>query len=151
MTKAQLPFRRILCPVDFSAPSLIALQTAFSMAKEADARLIVLNVVDWPGHDSVLVTAAGDRELLGQVEREAARRLESLITDESKVWNRPEARVAIGKPYREILAAAENMAADLIVIGVHGRNALRLAAFGSTTNQVVRRALCPVLTIRTAH
>jgi nucleotide-binding universal stress UspA family protein len=151
VTTAQLPFRRILCPVDFSEPSLIALQTALSMAEEADARLIVLNVVDWPGHDSVLVTASGDTELLGQVERQAAQRLESLITDESKVWSRPEAKVTIGKPYREILTAAENMAADLIVIGVHGRNALRLAVFGSTTNQVVRRALCPVLTIRAAH
>ena len=151
VTKARLPFRQILCPVDFSEPSLIALRTAFSMAEEADARLIVLNVVDWPGGNSVLVTASGDREVLGQVERQAAQRLESFITDESKVWSRPEARVAIGKPYRQILAAAENMAADLIVIGVHGRNALGLALFGSTTNQVVRRAPCPVLTIRTAH
>jgi nucleotide-binding universal stress UspA family protein len=151
MTTAQLPFRRILCPVDFSEPSLIALRTAFSLAEEADARLIVLNVVDWPGGDSVFVTASGDRELLGQIERQAAQRLESFITDESRLWSRPEARVTIGKSYREILAAAENMAADLIVIGVHGRNALQLAVFGSTTNQVVRRALCPVLTIRTAH
>jgi len=151
VTKAQLPFRQILCPVDFSEPSLIALRTAFSMAEEADARLIVLNVVDWPGGDSVLVTASGDREVLGQVERQAAQRLESFITDESKVWSRPEVKVAIGKPYRQILATAENMAADLIVIGVHGRNALGLALFGSTTNQVVRRASCPVLTIRASH
>jgi len=150
-TTAQLPFRRVLCPVDFSEPSLLALRTAFSIAEEADARLIVLNVVDWPGGDSVLVTASGDRELLGQVERQVAHRLESLITDESKMWSRPEARVTTGKPYREIPAAAVDMAADLVVIGVHGRNTLGLALFGSTTNQVVRRASCPVLTIRAAQ
>lgn len=150
VTTAGLPFRRILCPVDFSEASLVALQTAFSMAKEADARLVVMNVVDWPGNDSILVTASGDRELLGQIERQAAQRLESFISDESKVWSRPETRVTIGKPYREILALAADWAADLIVIGVHGRNPIGLAVFGSTTNQVVRRAPCPVLTIRAA-
>jgi nucleotide-binding universal stress UspA family protein len=151
MTTAKLPFRRILCAVDFSEPSLIALRTAFSMAEEADARLIVLHVVDRPDDASVLVTAAGDRELLVQVERQAAQQLESLITDESRVWSRPETKVAAGKAYREILVTAEDMVADLIVIGVHGRNAIGLSLFGSTTNQVVRRASCPVLTIRATH
>ncbi len=59
-TAAKLPFRRILCPVDFSVPSLAALQTAFSMAEEADARLIVLHVVDWPDDESISVTASSD-------------------------------------------------------------------------------------------
>ena len=147
VTAAKLPFRRILCPVDFSNPSLSALQTAFSMAEEADARLMVLHVIDWPENES-MSAAAMDRELLGDIERQAVQRLESFITDESRVWSRPESRVTIGKAYREILSTAEDMAADLIVIGVHGRNAVGLTLFGSTTNQVVRRASCPVLTIR---
>ncbi len=84
-----------------------------------------------------------------QVERHRLRDgSKSFITDESRVWSRPEVKVSIGKAYREILAAAGEMAADLVVIGVHGRNALGLTLFGSTTNQVVRRAACPVLTIR---
>jgi nucleotide-binding universal stress UspA family protein len=148
VTVAKLPFRRILCPVDFSEASLAALQTAFSMAEEADARLIVLHVVDWPDDELILATASGDEDLLVQVERQAAQRLESFITDESRVWSRPETKVSIGKAYREVLTTAEDMEADLIVIGVHGRNALGLTLFGSTTNQVVRRAGCPVLTIR---
>jgi nucleotide-binding universal stress UspA family protein len=57
-------------------------------------------------------------------------------------------RTAHGKPYREILGIATEDRADLIVMGVHGRNALDLMLFGSTTNQVVRRATCPVLTLR---
>lgn len=148
-TSAKLPFRRILCPVDFSDASLGALQTAFSMAEEADARLTVLYVLDWPDDETFLVEAFKDPDLLAHVKEQAARRLESFITDESRVWSRPEARVSMGKAYREILAAAEDMAADLIVIGVHGRNPLDLTLFGSTTNQVVRRAASPVLTIRT--
>jgi nucleotide-binding universal stress UspA family protein len=57
--------------------------------------------------------------------------------------------VALGKPHVEILRSAAIAGADLIVIGVHGRNAADVMLFGSTTNQVVRRATCPVLTLRT--
>jgi nucleotide-binding universal stress UspA family protein len=53
-----------------------------------------------------------------------------------------------GKPYRQILTVAEEEHADLIVMGVHGRNVLDVMLFGSTTNQVVRQASCPVLTLR---
>ena len=55
--------------------------------------------------------------------------------------------VAEGKAYREILRLADEEKADLIVIGAHG-SAGGFNAFGSTTNQVVRRATCPVLTLR---
>jgi nucleotide-binding universal stress UspA family protein len=57
-------------------------------------------------------------------------------------------RVTEGKPYVEILRAAGDGAVDLIVLGVHGRNPLDLALFGSTTHQVARRATCPVVTLR---
>lgn len=147
-TTATLPFKRILCPVDFSEASLGALETAFSLAEEADARLTVLNVIDWPDDESFLVETLNDPNLSAHLEEETAGRLEAFITDEARTWSRPEAKVSIGKAYREILASADDMAADLIVIGVHGRNAVGLTLFGSTTNQVVRRAACPVLTIR---
>jgi nucleotide-binding universal stress UspA family protein len=57
-------------------------------------------------------------------------------------------RIAHGKPYVEILLVAAEDRADLIVIGVHGRNVFDMALFGSTTNQIVRQATCPVLTLR---
>jgi nucleotide-binding universal stress UspA family protein len=148
VTAARLPFKRILCPVDFSEASLRALNTACSMAEESDAQLTVLHVFDWPDDETFLVETFDDPELLGHAKARAAQRLESFITDESRLWSHPEAKVAVGKAYREILSSADDMAADLIVIGVHGRNAVDLAVFGSTTNQVVRRASCPVLTIR---
>ena len=53
-----------------------------------------------------------------------------------------------GKPYAEILRVAAEVRSDLIVIGVHGRNVADVMLFGSTTNQIVRRATCPVLTLR---
>ena len=56
--------------------------------------------------------------------------------------------VVLGRPHREILRVAEERAADLIVIGVRGRGSFDITLFGSTTNQVVRRSTCPVVTIR---
>jgi universal stress protein A len=53
-----------------------------------------------------------------------------------------------GTPYREILRVAGERQADLIVLGVQGRGAIDLRLFGSTTSEVLRRAACPVLTVR---
>ena len=56
--------------------------------------------------------------------------------------------LAYGTPYQRIIEAAAAERSDLIVMGVRGRNALDVTLFGSTANQVVRRASCPVLTLR---
>jgi len=65
-----------------------------------------------------------------------------------RLSHRPVARLSNGKPYAQILHVANEEESDLIVIGVHGRNPFDMMVFGSTTNQVVRRATCPVLTLR---
>jgi nucleotide-binding universal stress UspA family protein len=150
-TVSKLPFKRILCPVDFSTPSIEALQVALSLAEEADAELTVLNVIDWPDDDTFLTETFDSPEMRQQLELQTARRVDALIPDDARVWSRPAAKVAVGKAYQEIVAAANETAADLIVIGVHGRNAFDLTLFGSTTNQVVRRASCPVMTIRSTN
>ena len=56
--------------------------------------------------------------------------------------------VVLGKPHREIVRMATERHADVIVMGVRGRGSVDLTLFGSTTNQVVRRARCPVITLR---
>jgi nucleotide-binding universal stress UspA family protein len=146
---AQLPFKRILCPVDFSEPSLAALDFAFSVAQEGDAELTILHVFDWsPADESLGMRPFSVPEFRQDLERDVTEKLQALVPDSTRDWCRPITRFAYGKPYREILGIATEESADLIVIGVHGRNALDLMLFGSTTNQVVRRATCPVLTLR---
>jgi nucleotide-binding universal stress UspA family protein len=147
-TTAKVPYMRLLCPVDFSESSLAALRLAFSLAKEADARLTILHIFDWPPDDELLVERFDAPEFRRVVEEQARGRLEALVTDDVRVWCKPSTKVAYGKPYREILDVAEKEKTDLIVIGVRGRNPLDLTLFGSTANHVVRRALCPVLTLR---
>jgi nucleotide-binding universal stress UspA family protein len=73
-------------------------------------------------------------------------RLDNLVHEYCGDRSDVSTRMADGKPYIEILRIADEMHANLIVMGVHGRNAIDLTLFGSTTNQIVRRAACPVLT-----
>jgi nucleotide-binding universal stress UspA family protein len=145
---ANIPYKRLLCPIDFSESSLSALRFAVSLAEEADAHLTILHVFDWPS-DSARLTERFDTVGFRQVvEEDARQRLDALLTDDVRQWCKPATRIAYGKPYREILEIAMTDEADLIVMGVRGRNPLDLTLFGSTTNQVVRRAPCPVLTLR---
>jgi nucleotide-binding universal stress UspA family protein len=144
-----LPFKRMLCPVDFSNSSLAALEFAISLAQEGNADLTILHVLEWPADDEPLTTRPVTMpEYRRERERDAMARLRELVPDAIRDWCRPSPRLAHGKAYREILGISTEDSSDLIVMGVHGRNALDLMLFGSTTNQVVRRATCPVLTLR---
>jgi len=149
-----LPFRRLLCAIDFSESSLAGLALAASIAREAGAELTLLHVIEWPWHEPPpppltelpREQAAALDEFRRYLITMACNRLKDLARDPDvggTSW-----RVAHGKPYTELLRTAADLHTDLIVMGVHGRNAADMALFGSTTNQVVRRASCPVLTIR---
>lgn len=146
---SRLPFKQLLCPVDFSDSSLAALTFAFSLAQEGDAELTIVHVLEWTAEDEPLAARHFSvPEYLQDRERDAVVKLRGLVPSTVSEWCHPTTRIAHGKPYREILGIATEEGADLIVMGVHGRNALDLMLFGSTTNQVVRRATCPVLTLR---
>jgi nucleotide-binding universal stress UspA family protein len=147
VSAGKLPYTRLLCPVDFSDSSEAALQFACSLAEEADARLTIVHVFDWRPDDDLLTARFDTVEYFEVLEQEARERLDRLVTDETRVWCRPETVTAHGKPYREVLALADANDVDLIVLGVRGRNPIDLALFGSTANQIVRRARCPVLTV----
>ena len=148
-TTSQLPFKRLLCPVDFSDSSLAALEFAFSVAQEGDAELTILHVFEWLADGAPLASRHFTvPEYRREVENEYGGKLQALVPESVRTWCRPTTRMSHGKAYREILAAATQDGADLIVMGTHGGNALDAMLFGSTTNQVVRRATCPVLTLR---
>jgi nucleotide-binding universal stress UspA family protein len=146
------PFKSVLCAVDFSQASLHAVEYALSLAQEADARLVVAHVIDWPN------TAALSPPLAAAIDETRrdyeARRLEQLraaVPPPAREWCRVEEVLAAGTPGREIVRLATAQAIDLIVMGVHGRSALNLAVFGSTTRRVVHDAHCPVLTVPAAR
>jgi nucleotide-binding universal stress UspA family protein len=152
----RVPFGRLLCAIDFSESSMAALQCALSLAEESDARLTMLHVLDWPWEEPPpprleelpMEQAAALGEYRRYREKMALTRLNTLAPDSLRLSHRPVTRLSNGKPYAQILDVANEEGSDLIVIGVHGRNPFDMMVFGSTTNQVVRRATCPVLTLR---
>lgn len=154
-TTSRLPFTRLLCAVDFSDASLDAVRWALSLSDESGADLTLLHVVEWPWDEPPpprLDELPGDSayaltEFRRYLTATASKRLASLIPEQSGTA-RIATKVVSGRAYAQILCAAGEEQSDLIVIGVHGRNTLDLALFGSTASQVVRRASCPVLTLR---
>lgn len=145
---SKLPFKRVLCAVDFSEPSMAALQYSLSLAKESDSAITLLHVLEFPREEQVDITLPFDMGAYrAAVQADATRRLADLLTDDVRTWARPHTRLAYGRPYEQIIETAADERADLIVLGVHGRNVMDLMLFGSTTNQVIRRATCPVLTL----
>ena len=148
VSTSTLPFRRVLCGIDFSAPSMTGLRFALSLAKESNSTLTLLHVLEFGPESEAFSTQPFDMATYRDAVRvDATRRLADLVTEDVRTWCAPETRLLSGKPYEQILAVAAETRTDLIVLGVHGRNSLDMMVFGSTTNQVIRHATCPVLTL----
>ena len=142
-------FKRILCPVDFSPSALQALGFALDLARQADGLVTLLHVVEWLPEEEPRASAHFNvPEYRRYIAEDAETRLRLLVTEESRTWVEIDNVLVFGRAHREILRAAENKSADLIVMGAQGRGGVDLALFGSTTQQVVRGAACPVLTVR---
>jgi nucleotide-binding universal stress UspA family protein len=133
-------YHHIVCPTDFSSSAEVGLQWALSISRMSSAAVTVLHVIETVNED--------EHELQIVHGAAATPALHSLVTAFAEPSDRVTELVAYGKPYREILNTASEGDADLIVIGVRGRGPVDLTLFGSTTNHVVRRATCPVMTIR---
>jgi nucleotide-binding universal stress UspA family protein len=139
-------YSRILCPIDFSDLSLQALEYAMLVAEDASVEVLLLHVRE--GGPYPFLPPESER---GRREREGEAieaQLYSLLPGNAGDVCTPRALVRWGRPAEEILNTAQEHAADIVVIGVHGRGALQRLAFGSVTSEVVRSASCPVLTVR---
>ena len=153
---AARPFTSILCGVDFSDCSIKAVQFAASIATQSGATLTLLHVLEWPWHEPpmpVMVGVAPEQaraliEYREYLASSAASRLEDIGATAMAAGGAPAVDVRFGRSYVELLEAAREQHADLIVVGVQGRSAVDLGFFGSTANQLVRGAACPVLTVR---
>jgi nucleotide-binding universal stress UspA family protein len=147
---APIQFRRILCAVDFSESSLDALALAINMAQEADAQLTLLHVVELPPvlSEAPMMPAPDLSRVREAAAADARRRLHELIPEQARTYCTVDTAVVEGRAYREILRQATDRQSDLIVMGVHGRGALDLLVFGSTTHHVIRASACPVLIVR---
>jgi nucleotide-binding universal stress UspA family protein len=141
---------RILCALDFSDASLAAVEYAMSLAEEAGGDLTLLHSIEVPPELRERIPVPADfnvDQYHAAAEAACLLRLRALVPSSVRAVCHVETSVAEGAAYRQILLLAAQQAADLIVMGVHGRGAIDRLVFGSNTTRVMRGAACPVLIV----
>lgn len=136
--------RRILCPVDFSEPSRVALRYAATLAGTLGAELEVMHAYQLPVYalpDGALMATP---EMTARISTDLGKALAELAEEEA-----PKAKTTLveGAPAAEVARLAKEHEADLVVMGTHGRTGLKHLLIGSVAERVVRTCPVPVLTV----
>ena len=144
--------KKILVPTDFSPPSEIAVRYAKALAEQFGASLHVLHVLEESVLDYYSWTAPASSPVLlsvrEEMEKSARSQLAEVLTAAERTAFRGVLVTLIGSPFVEIVRYAKNEEIDLIVLGTHGRGPMAHMLMGSVAEKVVRKAPCPVLTVR---
>ncbi|HEY0455198.1 MAG TPA: universal stress protein [Verrucomicrobiae bacterium] len=149
-TPARIHLKQILVPVDFSDFSRKALRYALSFAESFGAQITVLYVLEpMPYPNDFMVSSP--MVLPAQQQIKPAQQHLRKVCDEFTAAH-PDVnivpQVALGHAAHEICEAARKLNTDLIIVATHGYTGLKHVLMGSTAEQVVRHAPCPVLTVR---
>ena len=141
---------KILYPTDFSEASLEALRYAVSFARNCKAKLILMHVVNEKifSEGLSLARVSAPEALEQEMAKEAGRQLNMLIPAEERKGLDCEMVTLSGMPFLEIIRYAKENDVDMIVIGTNGRSGMEHIIFGSTAEKVVRKAHCPVLSVK---
>jgi nucleotide-binding universal stress UspA family protein len=142
---------RILVPVDFSDCSMAAIEWAADLARHFDAVVDVLHVVEPIQHyytPDVVWRPDDALDLLAFERGAAGRSMKQLLQVLDTSGTPARGRLEIGDARHTILKVAEQEGHDLIVMGTHGKRGVTHILHGRTAAAVVKRALCPVLTVR---
>jgi nucleotide-binding universal stress UspA family protein len=141
-----LAIQTILHPTDFSERSEYAFRLACSLARDHDAKLVLAHIVPTPQ-----MVAYGEMPLLAPQQAEGFmdslnERIREMRGKETGIVF--EEQLIEGEPATEIVRLARELPADLVVMGTHGRTGLGRLLMGSVAEQVMRKAPCPVLTVK---
>jgi nucleotide-binding universal stress UspA family protein len=144
-----MELKKILFATDFSEGSSSALPYAVDLAKRYGAKLYLVHVIyDVAKTAGWYVPHTSFDEILSDMEKSAKESLKKTFIDEMRGFKDIEHVIIKGTPHEELAKFAENNQIDLIVVASHGRKGLDRLLFGSTAEQVVRYAPCPVLSVR---
>ncbi|MBA4386976.1 MAG: hypothetical protein C0404_03280 [Verrucomicrobia bacterium] len=148
-----IPYRRILCPVDFSKASEDSLKEGSLLAGTLNAKLVVLNVVmPVVPQPDLLVSAGLDMQAYHELlTREAMRKLDAMVAGIVPAEVKSEKVVLIGYPAQTIDKYSCEQKVDLIVIATHGMTNWRHYVMGSVAHKVIHHACTPVLVVRASN
>lgn len=142
--------KNILVPVDFSEYAEHALDYAIALARKLDARVHLLNVIGIPALGVPELGVALSASMMESIVKDNQAALDKLASARRAKAPIGEVMLRTGDARDMILRACEEVNADMIVMGTHGRRGVSRALLGSVAESIVRTAPCPVLTIRKA-
>lgn len=141
--------KRILYATDFSESSMPASDYTLTLAELAGAEVHVLHVIgEFADQRKSMIQPEAMALLEREVEVHAVKEMEAFCRDRFDGEIAYTTEVVLGIPFQEIIKKACEIAADLIVVGTHGRTGLEHVIVGSTAERLVRRSPVPVLTVR---
>src|ERR1041384_3881242 len=143
------PFRNILFPTDFTAHARAALKYAAAFAHSGRGRVVLFSVQSAKVPENLLtlperIFEEQDNKWLLQVRSE----VRALLADPLFNGIEVEPVIVEGEPSTEIARAVRDYDIDLVTVVTHGRKGLSRALWGSTAEEIIAEAPCPVLTIR---
>lgn len=147
-----MPIRRILVPTDFAESSLQALEYAADFAKTTRAKIsivFVLEPIQFASPGDLYAPSANLGMLLEEQHQAAQDALGKLQRDLKKRRIIAATILKEGLAYDEIITAAKETRADLIIMATHGRTGVSHLFLGSVAEKIIRHSPCPVLTVRT--
>ncbi len=147
---ASADWKRICCPIDFSDASHAAMEVAADLARRFGAELVLLHAYPIPGYTFPDGSIVASPRMMQDLADQAQRHLEAWAADAARIAGAAAVTTekAVGEPASEIVSFARARAIDLLVLGTHGRSGIEHALMGSVAERVVRKAQCPVLTVR---
>lgn len=144
----EIKLKKILVGCDFSPDSGQALNHALSLAQEFQAELHLAHVIEPPAQPGLHKVDTPVSEEIQQDYRDLlTQKLKEMVPEEARYWCTPQTSLLEGQPYEKIVSYAETEDIDMIVLGVRGHGLVKTLFLGSTTDRVVRRAPCPVLSV----
>ncbi len=147
-----IAIKHLLVPTDFSEPSQIAVTYGKALAENFKSTLHLIHVLDenaliypWTSPEGTTLSLGAARV---ELEQQARDRLDRVLTEDERKMFSAQIVSLVGSPFLEIVNYAKAKEIDLIVLGTHGRGPIAHMLMGSVAEKVVRKAPCPVLTVR---
>jgi nucleotide-binding universal stress UspA family protein len=144
----KIKLAKILVGCDFSADSSLAFEHGLSLAQEFQSELHLAHVIEPPVQPNLF---KAETPLAGDIQVDyhnlLMQKLRDMVPEDAANWCKPQTRVLEGQPYEELVNYSESNDIDMIVLGVRGHRLVKSLLLGSTTDRVVRKSPCPVLSV----
>ena len=145
----EIKFDRILVGCDFSSDSNLALEYGLGIAQENQSDLYIVHVLESPHYKDLPKSVMGAREQIRKsLHKKLKDQLEALVPEEAYNWCKPKTRLLSGVAHEELVKFADIQDIDLVIMGVRGHSLVESMFVGATTERVMRKVGCAVMSVR---